>query len=262
MIAVDYSIAMIEIAASISARRARLATVVAAVAAFALVPIAALAQSTGRDRPAEALEEGTFGKGPPGSKPQLSQPEAGPLPKDTADKQPLKPKRPTLPETAEQKAKALADLYALLQTAEDEAAATKVTEQIERLWAHSGSDTVNLLIQRSSKAIRDKKKELAQKLLDSAIELAPDYPEVFSQRAFLHFTENNYEAAVGDLRRVLALDPNHYKALEGLAQIWRETGNKKGAYRVMQQLIEVHPHAAGAKQIHDELKKEVDGQGI
>lgn len=228
----------------------------------AFMPTVAGAQSSSRERPPEALEDGTLGKGVPGVKPEAPPPAAGSEPLAKADQQPLKPKARGLPQTAEEKAKALSDLYALLQTAEDEAAAKKVAEQIERLWSHSGSDTVNLLIQRSTKAIRDKKKELAQTLLDSAVELAPDYPEVFNQRAFLHFTENNYEAAVGDLRRVLALDPNHYKALEGLAQIWRETGNKKGAYKVMQQLLEVHPHAAGAKQIHDELKKEVDGQGI
>lgn len=170
--------------------------------------------------------------------------------------------RTKTPQTADEKVKQLADLYAQLQTAEDEESAKKVSGAIERLWAYSGSDTVNLLMQRSSKAITEKKKDLALRLLDRTVDLAPDYPEAFNQRAYYHFTENNYEAAVGDLRRVLALDPNHYKALEGLAQIWRDTGNKKGAYKVMQQLLEIHPYASGAKQIHDDLKKEVDGQGI
>jgi tetratricopeptide (TPR) repeat protein len=138
----------------------------------------------------------------------------------------------------------------------------RIAASIERLWTFSGSDTVTLLIQRSGKAIKEQKKELAQKLLDAAVDLAPDFTEAFSQRAYFHFTQNNYDAAVGDLRRVLALDPSHYKALEGLAQIWRQTGNKRGALKVMQQLLEVHPFASGAKQIYEDLKKEVDGQGI
>ena len=166
------------------------------------------------------------------------------------------------PQTADEKAKLLGDLYAQLATAEDEASAKKFAEQIERLWMHSGSDTVNLLMERSAIALRKNQPELAQKLLDRVVTLAPDYAEGFNQRAYFHFVRNNFEAAVGDLRRVLALDPNHFKALEGLAQIWRETGNKRGALGVVKQLIDVHPFAAGAKSTYDELKREVEGQGI
>ena len=166
------------------------------------------------------------------------------------------------PQTADEKAKMLSDLYAQLSTADDEASAKKFAGQIERLWSHSGSDTIDLLIERSNAALKKNKPELAQTLLDRAVSLAPDYAEAFNQRAYFHYVRNNYDAAVGDLRRVLALDPNHYKALEGLAQIWRDTGNKKGAYGVMKQLMDVHPHAPGAKAIYEELKREVDGQGI
>ena len=166
------------------------------------------------------------------------------------------------PQTADEKAKLLGDLYAQLATADDEASAKKFADQIERLWHHSGSDTVNLLMERSAVALRKNQPELAQKLLDRVVALAPDYAEGFNQRAYFHFVRNNFDAAVGDLRRVLALDPNHYKALEGLAQIWRETGNKKGALGVIKQLIDVHPFASGAKSTYDELKREVEGQGI
>lgn len=167
-----------------------------------------------------------------------------------------------VPQTADEKAKLLSDLYAQLAAAEDEAAAKRISDAIERVWLHSGSDTVDLLMERALRAINGKNPELAKKLLDSVVSLAPDYPEGFNRRAYFAFTQNNYESAVGDLRRVLALDPNHYKALEGLSQIWRETGNKKGALRIMKQLLDVNPYAAGAQQAYDELKREVDGQGI
>lgn len=167
-----------------------------------------------------------------------------------------------LPQTAEEKARALADLYAHLATAEDEAQAKRWADRIERIWMLSGSDTVGLLMERATRAIQAKQPERAMRFLNLVIELAPDFAEGFNRRAYLHFTQGNFQAAVGDLRRVLALDPNHFKALEGLAQIWRETGDKKGALRVMQQLLDVHPHAPNARATHDELKREVDGQGI
>ena len=167
-----------------------------------------------------------------------------------------------LPQTAEEKRLQLSNLYAQLATAEDEKAAARIASSIERLWRHSGSDTVNLLISRAAKVAAEKRTDLAETLLDRAVTLAPDYTEGFSQRAFFHFSQSNITAALGDLRRVLALDPNHFKALEGLVQIWRDTGNKKGAYEVLRQLLDVHPFAPGAQQAFDELKRDVEGRGI
>ncbi len=179
----------------------------------------------------------------------------------TPQRDPAKP-RFKAPQTADEKAKVLGDLYAHLATAEDEEAAKRVAGQIERLWLFSGSATVDLLMERARKAIGESKHDLAQQLLNAVVSIAPDYAEGFNRRAFLKFTRNDREGAVGDLRRVLALEPNHFKALEGLAQIWRDTGNKKGAYRVIKQLLEVNPFAPNAKQLHDELQRDVDGQGI
>lgn len=167
-----------------------------------------------------------------------------------------------LPQTAEEKRVQLSNLYAQLAAAEDEKAAAELAKKIEQLWRLSGSDTVNLLISRAAKVAAEKRNDLAEKLLDRAATIAPDYTEVFSQRAFYFYSQNNLTAALGDLRRALALDPNHFKALEGLVQVWRDTGNKKAAFEVLKRLLDVHPFAAGAQEAYDELKVEVEGRGI
>ncbi|MFV0298300.1 MAG: tetratricopeptide repeat protein [Hyphomicrobiaceae bacterium] len=194
----------------------------------------------------------------PKSTPQPNAPKAW-APKPRSDgARPLK----RVPQTAAEKAKRLSDLYAQLATAESAEKAKVYSEQIERLWRISGSDTVTLLMSRAAVAVKRKRFDLARKLYDYAVELAPDYPEAYNQRAYFHFTQNEFRAAVGDLRRVLALDPNHYKALEGLAQIWKETGDKKAAYAVTKHLVEVNPFADGAERSLEELKREVVGQDI
>ena len=213
-----------------------------------------------------AAQSATEQTAPADKEPQKSQPPARPPqpPRGLAPKQRSDGARALdkLPQTAEEKRRQLSNLYAQLATAEDEKAAAKFAAGIERLWRHSGSDTVNLLISRAAKVAAEKKTDLAETLLDRAVKLAPDYTESFSQRAFFHYSQNNISAALGDLRRVLALDPNHFKAMEGLVQIWRDTGNKKGAYEVLRQLLDVHPFAPGAQQAYDELKREVEGRGI
>jgi len=167
-----------------------------------------------------------------------------------------------LPTTADEKSKLLADLYAHLATAGSVEDAKKVQATIEKLWTHSGSDTVGLLMQRASKALGAKDHDTALKFLDYVVQLAPDYAEGFNRRAYIHFARNDMASAVGDLRRALALEPNHFRALDGLAQIWRQTGNAKGALSVVKQLLEVHPHWEGAARMADELAREVEGQGI
>lgn len=200
---------------------------------------------------------------PPAAPPTAPQdtPHAAPVP-PPADQG--APGRPTdrLPTTADEKSKLLADLYAHLAASDSAETAKKVQSTIERLWGHSGSDTVALLMQRAAKALAAKDNDLALKFMDYVVLLAPDFAEGFNRRAFIHFSRNDMPSAVGDLRRALALEPNHFKALDGLAQIWRQMGNSKGALSVVKQLLEVHPYWEGAAKMAEELAREVDGQGI
>jgi tetratricopeptide (TPR) repeat protein len=133
---------------------------------------------------------------------------------------------------------------------------------IERIWRLPGGDTVNLLIDRAAEAANKNDPELALKLLDAAVDLAPDYPEAWNRRAFVHYMKGDTTRALGDLRRTLALEPNHFRALEGLAKILEETGQKKGALKALEELVKINPNTNGAKTAIENLKKDVEGQGI
>lgn len=156
----------------------------------------------------------------------------------------------------------LAELYAHLAKARSAEEAAPVAKTIETLWLRSGSDTIGLLMRRALKAHAEQKTELALQLLDAVVELAPDYAEGWSRRAVLYYSQDDIEHAAGDLRRALALDPNHYKALEGLAAILRESGQKKSALGAYRQLLLIYPFLPGAQEAADELRIEVEGRGI
>ena len=104
--------------------------------------------------------------------------------------------------------------------------------------------------------------EKALPFLDAAVDLAPDYAEAWSHRAYVEYRLNNYDAALGDLRRALALEPNHFRALDGMAKILTLIGEKKAALQAYNQLLKVHPNIEGGETERDKLKKEVEGQGI
>jgi tetratricopeptide (TPR) repeat protein len=164
-------------------------------------------------------------------------------------------------ETAAQRAKKLRDLYAELAAAPSADVARRAAAQIEKLWFRSESDTALALMQRAEAAIGAERFDLALNLLNAAVEFAPDHAEVWNRRAYAHYLSGDIKRAVGDLRRVLALDPNHFKALEALGQIMKELGNKPAALAALRSLQAVHPHA-GVEQAVKELTTEVEGQPL
>jgi tetratricopeptide (TPR) repeat protein len=189
--------------------------------------------------------------------------EASPPPVESpAPKEKRTPPAPSLPKTPAERDRILSDLYAQLATADDENSAKGFADKIERVWLYSGSATVDLLFGRAMQAISQKKYDLALTFIDHVVEQAPDFTEGWSRRAFVHFQRNQVGLALGDLRRALALYPNHFKALDGLSQVLRDIGENKAALAVLRRLYEVHPHWAGAAQAIEELTRAVEGQGI
>lgn len=166
---------------------------------------------------------------------------------------------PTSPDDVPQ---TLESLYAFLATEPDKRKGGDIGAAIEKLWRATGSDTANLLIDRAESFSARNETERGLPLADAAVDLAPDYAEAWSHRAYLHYRLQNYSAALGDLRRALALEPNHFRALDGMAKILVLLGEKKAALAAYEKLILVHPNIEGGQEALDELKKEVEGQGI
>lgn len=227
------------------------------------------------EQPAEKSPD-KFGKRsePPGKKraepPQNRQSELGPLEHkgpggivETPSKSPAKRALGAIiPDAPIERAKLLRDLYAHLATAIDEQAAAPHVEAIERIWLAPGSDTVLALMERALHAASHERPDLALNLLDAVVNIAPDYAEGFNRRAYVFYTLGDRERALGDLRRVLALDPNHFKAIDGFAQIMKDFGEKKAALAAYTKLVSIHPFWPSAQTAYDELKREVEGQGL
>jgi tetratricopeptide (TPR) repeat protein len=205
--------------------------------------------------------------GPPQSKPpakdqDTTSPEGG-----KSAKEPAKPDRSALPrpsaiKTMAQKTKVLADLHERLVAAENTEAAEVVADTIEQMWLYSGSDTANLLMERALNSLHGKKPEMALQLLGGVIKLQPNYAEAWNRRAYVHFAQKDYRSALIDLQRVLALEPRHFKAINGLATILREFGEKRSALKAYRMLLEVHPFSTDAQSAVKELEREVEGESL
>ena len=156
----------------------------------------------------------------------------------------------------------LKKFYDRLAQVTDAESAGMLENAIEMMWHRSGSDTVDLLMTRSLTAVNNQDSELALRLLDSVTKLAPNFTEGWNRKAYVHFSQKQYGEALKDLRQALALDPRHFKAIDGLANVLRELGDKKRALQIYRTLVKVHPFWPGVKEAMDELRREVEGQEI
>lgn len=153
-------------------------------------------------------------------------------------------------------------LYQRLQQAETPELAQAVAQSIQRVWRSSGSPTADLLLARAMSLISAQEHTLALAILDTVVVAQPEFAEGWSQRAMVHFQRRDFGSALRDLRRVLMIEPRHFRAMQGVAVILNEFGEKERALQAYRRVLEVYPLKKEARDAVEELRREVEGQDI
>jgi tetratricopeptide (TPR) repeat protein len=139
-------------------------------------------------------------------------------------------------------------LFLQLREARTEAEISSLMGQIGGIWIASGSDTIDLLMQRADEAASKGAPDVALDLLDRVISLAPGHAEAWRRRGAVQAAEGNGEEALGDLREALRLEPRHFGALNEIARILEEGGDHRGAAEALRSLEALIPHVEGLRQ--------------
>lgn len=108
-------------------------------------------------------------------------------------------------------------LFSMVQSAPDEATARVVVGQMWALWKDAPDAQAQEVLDRGMR--RQSSYDFLGALQDfeTLIAYCPGYAEGYNQRAFVRFIHRDYEAALIDLDRVIALSPRHVGALSGRA---------------------------------------------
>lgn len=149
-----------------------------------------------------------------------------------------------------------------LKQADDAETASALGDAVMKLWAHSGSPTVDLLMSQVAKAMSAKKYKQALGMLDAIVEIAPKFAEGWNRRATVHYLDDSFTASMADIHKVLELQPRHFGALSGLGLVMQALGDKKSALRAFRRALEVHPFMKGPTRAVKQLTPEVEGRGI
>ncbi len=147
-------------------------------------------------------------------------------------------------------------LFASLKSETDPEAAGEIENAILALWLESGSDTVDLLMQWTLKAMEEKQYSRALDFLDRIILLEPAYVEGWNKRATVYFLMDDYGKSIADIGKVLELEPRHFGALSGLGIIMRSLGDDKRAMAAFREALAVDPHLKNVREELDSLEAE------
>jgi Flp pilus assembly protein TadD/peroxiredoxin len=84
--------------------------------------------------------------------------------------------------------------------------------------------------------------------LQRAVELRPDYPEALNNLGVLSVRGQAYSKAEEQFKTCIRLSPNFDQSYLNLARLYAMRSDKQGAREVLQQLLDLQPQNAGAKQ--------------
>lgn len=184
------------------------------------------------------------------------------LPARAADDQPAAPATPDAPAAPMTKQARLDKLFSDLKRERNEKAAERIAGNIWTEWFQSGSASIDLMMLWSQKAIDNQKFDVALDFLDQVVTLQPGYAEGWNRRATVHFMMKNYGKSMSDIDRTLQLEPRHFGALSGLAQIMALTGHKQSALEAWQKVLAIYPMMRSAQDQVATLSEELAGEGI
>ncbi len=147
------------------------------------------------------------------------------------------------------------------QTHNSEVAAD-VERKIWNIWLDAGDPELNRMMQAGLEAMASDQLDLAIDLFTVIIEKSPLFAEVWNKRATAFYLNGELAASVEDIERTLALEPRHFGAVSGLGLIFLSSGDKIGALKAFERVLEIHPHAQGARAHVRMLEQALKDEGV
>ncbi len=153
-------------------------------------------------------------------------------------------------------------LLSALVNAKSAENAKQIEDQLTLLWAHSGSPSADLLLQRAQATLDDNDVQTGRTILKSLTAIAPDFAEAWHARAEAALAAQDYPDALLSLKRTLQLEPRQYDALASLGSVLEEFNDKPHALAAYRRALAIDPYVEGVRDRVRELERDVEGQKI
>ena len=128
-----------------------------------------------------------------------------------------------------------------LRVTPTETEARVLTEELWQLWTDAPDARAQDLLDQGMQQRSGYDFLGARDTFDVLVEYCPDYAEGYNQRAFASFLRQDYAAALYDLDRALAINPEHIAALSGKGLTLMGLGRMEEAQDALRAAVAMNP---------------------
>ncbi|MBY5932010.1 tetratricopeptide repeat protein [Tateyamaria omphalii] len=132
-------------------------------------------------------------------------------------------------------------LIAEANAAADERAGRAASDKMWEVWLQAPDASAQEVLDRGMRQRGNFDFVGAYESFDALVAYCPDYAEGYNQRAFTSFLREDFEAALVDLDRALALSPNHVGAQSGRALTLMNLGRREDARNQLEAALVNNP---------------------
>ena len=129
-------------------------------------------------------------------------------------------------------------------------------------WSKSGSAAIDYLLTLAKTAMDGQDYRVALLHLNAVTDHAPGFAEGWNLSAVILYKLGKAGPALAAIEHTLALEPRHFRALEGLMFILEDAGLFVEAFEVFQMIEAIHPHAEILSTAKDRLNAKIQGQAL
>ena len=138
-------------------------------------------------------------------------------------------------------------LFQRLQTPPPVDNAYEIEDEIWDIWIAGNERSGKHIMNEAIAAMAQKQYAAAEQRLDRLIAAYPDWAEAWNKRATLYFLQGRECESLSDVRRTLELEPRHFGAIAGFAQICIRNGDHRSAIIAMDVALQINPHLRALK---------------
>lgn len=136
----------------------------------------------------------------------------------------------------------LDDLFRKLAADPTARDAYEIEDKIWEIWTEHPDPLPARMMDSAIAAVAEKRYDTAEHIFTELVAARPDWAEAWNKRATLYFLQGRDDDSVRDIHRVLELEPRHFGALSGFAQICLRAGDRGSALLAFEAALRINPH--------------------
>ena len=152
---------------------------------------------------------------------------------------------------ADQKDERLIDLFDKLFLSTNNMEASKLLFNIWDIWSIADNQETQIIFDEANQFMDVGELDNAIELFTKVVKQSPEFAEGWNKRATVYFLKGELNKSISDIEKTLNLEPRHFGALDGLAEIYLIQDDLVGAAVIYRRILEIIP---SSKKSQDRLK--------